>query len=98
MRKVHPLEAPEVVRRFNILTVPSTVVVDGERRVRAVNFGFADAEALAGTIRELWADRGALAAMRHGARATYEARYTGERNLELLERIYRRAMERSHGR
>lgn len=50
VRKVHALEAPEVVRRFNILTVPSTVVVDGERRVRAVNFGFADAEALAAQL------------------------------------------------
>ncbi len=50
VRKVHPVEAPDVVRRFNILTVPSTVVVDRERRVRAVNLGFADAEALAAQL------------------------------------------------
>lgn len=47
VRKLNALEASDVVRRFNILTVPSTIVVDPEWRVRAVNFGYADAEALA---------------------------------------------------
>jgi len=50
VRKLHPREAPEVVRRFSILTVPSPIVVDRERRVRAVNLGFADAEALAAQL------------------------------------------------
>lgn len=50
VRKVKVSEAPDVVRRFNILTVPSTVVVGPERRVRSVNLGFADAETLSAQI------------------------------------------------
>lgn len=50
VRKVKASEAPEVVSRFNILTVPSTVVVGPERRVRSVNLGFTDAETLAAQI------------------------------------------------
>lgn len=53
-----------------------------------------DAEALARTVQELWAEPGRLRAMREGARRSYEASYTGERNLELLEEIYRYAMAR----
>jgi hypothetical protein len=47
VRELHPDEAPLVTGRFNILSVPATVVLDAEHRVRAVNVGFADAEQLA---------------------------------------------------
>ncbi len=56
-----------------------------------------DADALARAVRELWANPEALAAMRAGARATYEAHYTAERNLDILEGIYRQAMGRAGG-
>jgi thiol-disulfide isomerase/thioredoxin len=44
--KVDALKEAGLARRFRILTVPSTVVVDGRGRVRAVNYGFAPAEQL----------------------------------------------------
>ncbi len=47
VRKVRAVDDPELVRRFRILTVPSTVVIGPERRVRSVNLGFVDADALA---------------------------------------------------
>lgn len=47
VRKVRAADDPELLRRFRILTVPSTVVIGPERRVRSVNLGFVDAEALA---------------------------------------------------
>lgn len=75
---------------------PLAEMVEPRRNGALVPAG--DAEALATTIRELWADPGGLAALRNGARATYEAHYTGERNLEILDGIYRRAMERPRGR
>jgi thioredoxin-like negative regulator of GroEL len=43
---------PEVARRFGILTVPSTAVLDGEGRVLALNQGFASTERLAGQLTE----------------------------------------------
>lgn len=43
---------PEVARRFGILTVPSTAVLDGEGRVLALNQGFASAERLAEQLTE----------------------------------------------
>lgn len=44
--KVDALEEEELARRFRILTVPSTVVLDRQGRVQAVNYGFAPAEQL----------------------------------------------------
>jgi thioredoxin-like negative regulator of GroEL len=41
---------PEVARRFGILTVPSTAVLDGKGRVLALNQGFASTERLAGQL------------------------------------------------
>lgn len=41
---------PEVARRFGILTVPSTAVLDGEGRMLALNQGFATTERLAGQL------------------------------------------------
>jgi hypothetical protein len=33
---------PELTRRYSVLTVPTTVVLDAAGRARAVNYGFAD--------------------------------------------------------
>jgi thiol:disulfide interchange protein len=34
--------APDLVKRYHVLTVPSTVVLDPEGQARAVNYGFAN--------------------------------------------------------
>lgn len=57
LRRLHPgrvavsevdaLAAPEVARRFGILTVPSTVVIGPGGRIRAINHGTATAQRLA---------------------------------------------------
>jgi hypothetical protein len=38
--------APELTRRYSVLTVPTTVVLDAAGRARAVNYGFADTRRL----------------------------------------------------
>lgn len=47
VREVDATVRPELADRFGILTVPSTVVVGGDGRVRAVNYGLALADKLA---------------------------------------------------
>lgn len=54
-----------------------------------------DPQALAYTVRELLAKGEQMRSMRKEARKTYEAYYTGARNLEILDRIYRTAVERA---
>ncbi len=46
VRKLVAVTEPELTRRFNILTVPSTVVIGADHRVRGVNVGFADEKTL----------------------------------------------------
>lgn len=46
VRKLTAVTEPELTKRFNILTVPSTVVIGPDHRVRGVNVGFADEETL----------------------------------------------------
>ncbi|HEX6348905.1 MAG TPA: thioredoxin family protein [Candidatus Dormibacteraeota bacterium] len=41
---------PEVAARFGVLTAPTTAILDGEGRVRALNHGFAGAERLAAQL------------------------------------------------
>lgn len=53
---------------------------------------------LATRIEELLASPERLAAMRRAARAEYEAKYTAERNYEMLMAIYERAIERHRAR
>ena len=38
--------APDLTKRYNVLTVPTTVVLDASGRARAVNYGFANAQKL----------------------------------------------------
>lgn len=42
VRKVEAVADGDLTRRFSILTVPSTVVIGVDRRIRAVNLGYAD--------------------------------------------------------
>ncbi|HLZ23588.1 MAG TPA: thioredoxin family protein [Ktedonobacterales bacterium] len=38
--------SPELTKRYNVLTVPTTVVLDASGHAHAVNFGFANAQKL----------------------------------------------------
>lgn len=38
--------SPELTRRYRVLTVPTTVVLDAHGRVQAVNYGFANTQRL----------------------------------------------------
>lgn len=38
--------SPELTKRYNVLTVPTTVVLDASGHARAVNYGFANAQTL----------------------------------------------------
>jgi|ERR671922_599310 thiol-disulfide isomerase/thioredoxin len=48
-------ERPAVGRAFNVLTAPTTVVLDGGGKVRSINHGFAPADVLAAQITALGA-------------------------------------------
>ena len=45
------LEHADLASRYGVLTVPTTVVLDGRRRVIAINYGFANAEKLGQQLR-----------------------------------------------
>lgn len=38
--------SPELTKRYNVLTVPTTVILDASGHARAVNYGFANAQTL----------------------------------------------------
>ncbi len=46
-REVDAVRSPDLARRFEILTVPSTVVIGPDGKIRAINHGTATAERLA---------------------------------------------------
>jgi thiol-disulfide isomerase/thioredoxin len=46
VREVNAAGEPELTRRFGIRSVPSTVILDGDGRPSAVNYGLADATIL----------------------------------------------------
>lgn len=46
IRKLDAVGEPDITRRFNILTVPATVVIGADQRIRSVNVGFADERTL----------------------------------------------------
>jgi thioredoxin-like negative regulator of GroEL len=46
VREVDVAENPTLAQRFKVMSLPTTVVLDGEGRARAVNAGFAPAQVL----------------------------------------------------
>ena len=68
-------------------------LIDNERT--GLHFQPGNPEDLAAKIEWLLSHPEALARMRKEARAEYEAKYTAERNYQMLMGIYQRAMERS---
>ncbi len=45
--------APDLTKRYNVLTVPTTVVLDASGRARAVNYGFANVQKLLDQVDEV---------------------------------------------
>ncbi|HXA28832.1 MAG TPA: thioredoxin family protein [Candidatus Angelobacter sp.] len=58
VREIDVAAEPALARRFRVMSLPTTVVLDGEGRARAVNAGFASAQVLRGQL----LDAGLLAA------------------------------------
>lgn len=48
-------QAPDLTKRYNVLTVPTTVVLDALGRARAVNYGFANVQKLLDQVDEVLA-------------------------------------------
>jgi glycosyltransferase involved in cell wall biosynthesis len=65
------------------------VVEDGQT---GMHFTPGDPDDLAAKVRRLWDDSAQRSAMRSAARLEYEAKYTAQRNYELLMAIYARAI------
>jgi len=80
---------PVIAARLGAL---AEVVADGRT---GLHFTPGDAADLAAKVAWAWAHPEEMAALGRNARAEYEARYTPERNYELLMAIYRAAIERA---
>jgi thioredoxin-like negative regulator of GroEL len=52
VREVDVADEPALARRFKVMSLPTTVVLDREGRARAVNAGFASAQVLRGQLVE----------------------------------------------
>jgi Thioredoxin len=51
--KVDAVQEPELAKQYRVMTVPSTVVLDAQGQVQAVNYGFAPMQRLAQQIETL---------------------------------------------
>jgi glycosyltransferase involved in cell wall biosynthesis len=65
-------------------------VVDDQQT--GIHFSHGDAEDLVSKVEWAWTHRPQVAAMGKAARETFEARYTAERNYEMLMKIYERTI------
>jgi glycosyltransferase involved in cell wall biosynthesis len=65
------------------------IVTDGRT---GLHFTPGDADDLAAKVEWAWAHPEEMAAMGRAARAEYEAKYTAERNYEMLMEIYTKAI------
>lgn len=63
-----------------------------------LHFTPADPQDLAQKVREAWSNPGLTLEMGHNARAEYDAKYTAERNYQMLMQIYQTAIERNRAR
>src|ERR1035437_545123 len=70
------------------------IVEDGRT---GLHFRPGDAEDLAAKIEWAWTHQEEMAAMGRAARAEYEAKYTAERNYQMLMEIYQRAITAQRG-
>lgn len=50
VEKVDAIAEPELARRFRVLTLPTTIVVDAAGRARHVNYGYAPAKKLSAQL------------------------------------------------
>lgn len=53
--------APDLTKRYNVLTVPTTVVLDASGHARAVNYGFANVQKLLDQVDEVLTEAGGAA-------------------------------------
>jgi hypothetical protein len=50
VQEIDAPSSPELTRRYSVLTVPTTVVLDAQGRARAINYGFASSDKLLSQI------------------------------------------------
>lgn len=62
VREVDAIAEPDLAARFNVLTVPSTVVLDQVGQARAVNYGFANTAKLLRQVDDVTGPRFAASA------------------------------------
>ncbi len=48
-------DSPELTQRYHVLTLPTTVILDGTGQVHAVNYGFANTQRLLEQVDEVLA-------------------------------------------
>ncbi len=58
LRRVDALAHEDLARRYGVLTVPTTVILDAQGRPRAINHGLATAERLREQLRQLASEGG----------------------------------------
>jgi thioredoxin 1 len=54
VERVDAARDPETAARYSVFTLPTTVLIDGDGRVRQVNYGLTDANKLGRQLADLW--------------------------------------------
>jgi glycosyltransferase involved in cell wall biosynthesis len=68
------------------------IVADGRT---GLHFTAGDADDLAAKVEWAWTHAEEMQAMGHAARAEYEAKYTAERNYDMLMGVYQKVLQRA---